>query len=108
MSVTLTEARNAKTAYENAEVACLMGTFYTILLDDGHQRHPLVAGDGQPLHLTNLNQVRSLLKQVPLKQAELVHRSAFGEMIGLDDADNSLRLPLTGIAPNREAPHNSH
>ncbi|GGX41534.1 DUF6482 family protein [Saccharospirillum salsuginis] len=105
MSITLTQARRAAQPFRNAEVECLMGTFYHIHLDDGLRRHPLVDAWRQPLKLTNLQQVRSVLKQLPLMQAELVHRSAYGEMIGLDDADNSLRLPLTGIAPRRDTPH---
>lgn len=105
MSITLSQARRAERPFRNAEVACVMGTFYHIHLDDGYRRQPLVDAERQPLKLTNLRQVRSLLKQLPLMQAELVHRSAYGEMIGLDDADNSLRLPLTGIAPRRDTPH---
>jgi len=105
MSITLTQARQAAQPFRNAEVECLMGTFYHIHLDDGRRRQPLVDAGQQPLKLTNLYQVRTLLKQLPLIQAELVHRSAYGEMIGLEDADNSLRLPLTGIVPRRDTPH---
>lgn len=71
-----------------------MGTFYQIHLFDNQRGHLLTDDTGRPVQLKSLPSVCSLLRQLPLDQADLVHRSAFGEMIGLDDTDNTLRVPL--------------
>ena len=94
MSLTLKQARQHNARFHLAEVEALMGTFYQIHLFDNKRGHLLTDDAGRALQLKSLPGVRSLLQQLPLDQAELVHRSAFGEMIGLDDTDNTLRVPL--------------
>lgn len=94
MSLTLKQARHHNTRFRLAEVEALMSTFYQIHLFDTKRGHLLIDDTGRPLQLKSLPGVRSLLQQLPLDRAELVHRSAFGEMIGLDDTDNTLRIPL--------------
>lgn len=94
MSLTLKQARRHGSRFHLAEVEALMGTFYQIHLFDSDRGHLLVDDTGQPLQLKSLPGVRQLLGQLPLDQAELVHRSSYGEMIGLDDTDNTLRVPI--------------
>ncbi len=94
MSLTLKQARHHPARFRLAEAEALMGTFYQVHLFD-HDRGYLLADDaGRPVQVKSLPGVRRLLNQLPLDQAELVHRSAFGEMIGLDDTDNTLRVPI--------------
>lgn len=94
MTLTLKQARHNPSRFRLAEVEALMGTFYQIHLFDDARGHLLVDDKGHPVQVKSLPGVRDLLRQLPLDQAELVHRSAFGEMIGLDDADNSMRIPI--------------
>jgi hypothetical protein len=94
MAISLKQARHSASRFRLAEVEALMSTFYQIHLFDEARGHLLVDDTGNPLQLRSLPAVRSLLRQLPLDQAELVHRSAYGEMIGLDDTDNSMRLPI--------------
>jgi hypothetical protein len=94
MAITLKQARHRSSRFRLAEVEVLMSTFYQIHLFDEARGHLLVDDTDSPLQLRSLPRVRSLLRQLPLDHAELVHRSAFGEMIGLDDTDNSMRLPI--------------
>lgn len=94
MSLTLQQARQHTARFHLAEVEALMGTFYQIHLFDNTRGHLLTDDTGRPVQVKSLPGVRSLLQQLPLDRAELVHRSAFGEMIGLDDTDNTLRVPL--------------
>lgn len=95
MTVTLKQARQNRQPFTRVEVAALQASFYHLHLFQGDQGHLLVTEDGKPLVLKSLPAVRQLLAQLPVAAAELVHRSAFGEMIGQADGDNTLRLPLT-------------
>lgn len=95
MTVTLKQARQKRPPFTRAEVAALQASFYHLHLFQGDQGLLLVNADGTPLVLKSLPAVRQLLAQLPVTAAELVHRSAFGEMIGQVDGDNTLRLPLT-------------
>jgi len=94
MTLTLKQARQHQTPFTRAEVAALQASFYHLHLFDGDQGQLVVNETGQPLVLKSLPAVRELLAQLPIKSAELVHRSAFGEMIGQADGDNTMRLPL--------------
>ena len=94
MTVTLKQARQTRPPFTRAEVAALQASFYHLHLFQGDQGQLLVHEDGQPLAIKSLPAVRQLLSQLPVASAELVHRSAFGEMIGQADGDNTLRLPL--------------
>ncbi|WP_037336906.1 DUF6482 family protein [Saccharospirillum impatiens] len=100
MSLTLKQARHHNARFNRAEVEALMGTFYQIHLFDNKRGHLLVDEEGRPVQVKSLPGVRVLLNQLPLDQAELVHRSAFGEMIGLDEADNTLRVPIRLTHPD--------
>ncbi|PTY35867.1 hypothetical protein BGP77_00630 [Saccharospirillum sp. MSK14-1] len=95
MMLTLKQARQTRTPFTRAEVAALQASFYHLHLFQGDQGQLLVNENGQPLVLKSLPAVRQLLAQLPIESAELVHRSAFGEMIGQADGDNTLRVPLT-------------
>jgi hypothetical protein len=94
MTLTLKQARQHPTRFRLAEVEALTKTFYHIHVFDDARGHLLVDDTGSPIQIKSLPDVRSLLRQLPLDHAELVHRSAYGEMIGLDDTDNSMRLPI--------------
>lgn len=100
MSLTLEQARHHPAGFRLAEAEALMGTFYQIHLFDNNRGYLLVDDAGRPVQVKSLPGVRSLLNQLPLGQAELVHRSAFGEMIGLDDTDNTLRVPIRITHPD--------
>lgn len=75
----------------------MMGMGYYCYLITSEGRQALVAEDGDILRLPALHQVKVLLRQLPLRRAELVHRSPYGEMIGQsgDQNDTHLRLPIS-------------
>lgn len=74
-----------------------MGIGYYCYLVTVDGRQLLVGENGEALRLPALNQVKALLRQLPLHKAELVHRSPYGEMIGQsgDQRDTDLRLPIS-------------
>lgn len=94
MTITVKQARQTCPPFTRAEVAALQASFYHLHLFQGDRGQLLVNEAGAPLAFTSLPAVRRLLAQLPVATAELVHRSAFGEMIGQADGDNTLRLPL--------------
>ena len=100
MVISLEKARREAVPFELAEVESLMGIGYYCYLCTPEGRHLLVGESGEALRLPALHQAKALLRQLPIRRAELVHRSPYGEMIGQsgDQSDTDMRLPISLVS----------
>ncbi|ALT00190.1 DUF6482 family protein [Lacimicrobium alkaliphilum] len=68
---------------------------YLVQISVDGQRGLVYANDSKPKKFSSLGQIRDLFTDFKVGQAELVHQSAYGEMIGSDEeSDNTMRLPI--------------
>lgn len=94
MRIQLPALRDAATRVENTEIRSLEGQFYMIrVLLDGHF---LVVSDdhNETMLLPSVPAANELLDEAGIRTRELVHDSAYNEMVGLDDIGiDPLRIP---------------
>jgi hypothetical protein len=68
---------------------------YLLHISVDGERGLVYANDSKPKKFSSLGQIRDVLEDFVIGQAELVHQSAYGEMIGSDEeTDNTMRLPI--------------
>ncbi|MEQ6885733.1 DUF6482 family protein [Salicola sp. Rm-C-2C1-2] len=94
MRIQFAALRDAANRVENTEIRSLEGQFYMIqVLLDG-QRLVLSDNDNQTLLLPSIPAANELLDEAGIATRELVHDSAYNEMVGLDDVGiDPLRIP---------------
>lgn len=94
MRIQLSALREAASRVENTEIRSLEGQFYMVqVLLDG-QRLVLSDNHNQTLLLPSIPAANELLDEAGIATRELVHDSAYNEMVGLDEVGiDPLRIP---------------
>lgn len=69
-----------------AEIHAIEGQSYTVLLQLDGERRVLCDEHGGVVSFASLAAANDLLAQYRITQRELVHQSAYNEMIGLDES----------------------
>lgn len=69
-----------------AEIHAIEGQSYMVILQRDRDRRVLSDDHSQTLRFSSLAAANQLLEQYRVTQRELVHQSAYNEMIGLDES----------------------
>ncbi|MEM7220432.1 MAG: DUF6482 family protein [Pseudomonadota bacterium] len=72
---------------------------YVIYAIDGAAREPLVDKRGKSLQFRSRGAALDALRKCGVTAVDFVHRSSYGEMVGLDDANGSNELRERLIIP---------
>ena len=83
--------------HAQAVIHSLEQALYQVTLTIGDDSYLLTENSGSILRRHSLQQVRELLREMPLDSIRLRHQSAYDEMIGqpVRTADNTLDVPLS-------------
>ncbi|GGD71480.1 DUF6482 family protein [Lacimicrobium alkaliphilum] len=95
MNIQLALLRQDNPVIEKVWVLSFEMSVYLVKISvDG--KHGLVYDNhGKAMKFTSLGQIRDVFADFVIVQAELVHQSAYGEMIGAaEEPDNTMRLPI--------------
>ena len=77
------------------EVHALEAVIYVAYRLDGERREPICGPDGQSVQFPSRYAAQLALGDAGVTEATFVHRSAYGEMIGMDTADQDTELRET-------------
>lgn len=97
MRITLEHIKQARASIDGMEIVSLEGQRYLVRLNLGGKTWLLSDGQGESLLFRSAWEAQDRLADYTASTAtvELVHPSAYGEMVGLDDQPlEPLRLPL--------------
>ena len=76
----------------NMEVQGLEAATYVAYRLEGERRDPVCGPDGQTLQFPSRYAAQVALRDAGVTEATFVHRSAYGEMIGMDTAGQDTEL----------------
>lgn len=79
-------------AHVNLEVHALDPMLYVAYLREGEKRTPLREAGGDVLHFRSRYAAQRALRDAGAAAATFIHRSAYGEMIGMDTAGQETEL----------------
>jgi hypothetical protein len=65
---------------------------YVLYVLSGEQSHPICDGRGRPLQYRSRYAAQRALAEAGAREAVFVHRSAYGEMVGLDGSGDETEL----------------
>ncbi|WP_088329323.1 DUF6482 family protein [Lacimicrobium sp. SS2-24] len=95
MNYQLTSLQRDKPVFEQVWVLSYEMSVYLVQISVDGNRGLVYANDSNPMRFTSLEQVRNAFSDLVVKQAELIHHSAYDEMIGAaQEPDNTMRLPI--------------
>jgi len=77
------------------EIHALEAVAYVAYRLDGERRDPICGPDGQTLQFPSRYAAQVALRDAGVTEATFVHRSAYGEMIGMDTAGQDTELRET-------------
>ena len=82
-------------AHVSMEVHALEAVVYVAYRLDGERREPICGPDGQSVQFPSRYAAQLALRDAGVSEATFVHRSAYGEMIGMDTDGQDTELRET-------------
>ncbi len=70
-------------------------SFYMLFVVQGDSLLPVVDKQGKSVRFTSQYAARTALREAGFSRFEFVHRSAYGEMVGLDTSHGNTEMRLT-------------